>query len=44
MKALQSFEIFGNTYPVAEDNVLGDMNRHVGFIQGRFSLLSLFTF
>jgi len=40
MKALLSFEIFENTYPVTEGNVLGDLNHHVGFIQGRSSLFS----
>jgi hypothetical protein len=43
MKTLQSFEIFGNIYPVAEDNILSDLHHHGGFIQGRFSLFLHFT-
>jgi len=36
MMTLQSFEIFETTYLVAEDNVLGDLNRHGSFIQECF--------
>jgi hypothetical protein len=43
MKVLQFFEIFDTTYPLAEDNVLRDLNRYGGFIQERFSLFSHFT-
>jgi hypothetical protein len=42
MKAIQSFEIFVTTYPVAEGNVLGDLNHLGGFISRTFFFVLTF--
>jgi hypothetical protein len=43
MKALKSFQIFANTYPVADDNIPEDLNLHGAFIQEHVSLFSHIT-